>query len=95
MISIIARLKYQNKLQNRYPHETLMYFTGFESVPQVTVTAGPFKDVQEAVEGYCETRGEAGSLIYQTPLNIDLVSYVSFTTKITLNRQPQAARMHM
>lgn len=95
MISVTARLKYQNRLQNRYLHETLMYFTGFESVPRVTVTVGPFKDVQEAVEGYRETRGEAGSLIYQTPFDIDLVSYVSFTTKITLNRQPQVVHTHM
>lgn len=42
-----------------------------------------------------ETRGKAESLIHQTPFNIDLVSSVSFTIKITLNREPQTVNTHI
>lgn len=64
-----------------------MRITGCVSSPQLTVTGGHFKEVQEAAAGYCRARGEAESLIHQTPFNIDLVSSVSFTTKVTLNRE--------
>lgn len=72
-----------------------MYITGFVSNPHLTVTVGRYKRVQEAAEGYCKTRGEAESLIYQTPFNIDLVSSVSFTIKVTLNREPHILHTHM
>lgn len=52
-----------------------MYNTGFVSIPHVTVTAGHFKKLQEAVEGYCKDQRE-NSFIYQTPFNIDLVPSV-------------------
>lgn len=72
-----------------------MYITGFASIPHLTVTVGCFKKVQEAAEGCCKTRGEADSLIYQTPFNIDLVSSVSFTIKVTLSREPLILNTHM
>lgn len=56
-----------------------MIITGFVSIPHITVTVGHFKEVRKL--------RNAESLIYQTPFNIDLVSSVSFTSKITLNRE--------
>lgn len=49
MIGVIARLKYQTRLQSKYyRHKTLMYVTGCRHLSHYAIP-GYFKEAQEAV----------------------------------------------